>query len=169
VSRKRSVPIWLLLALAGVTIGLLPWTAYLSQTLPAKYETQHWDILWAGFDLFEALALGATAVALARRSPLASPLAAIGGTVLLLDAWFDTITARGGGELRLALLMLLGELPLAAGCYWVAFAGAAPLNAARPAFEAAPRPRAQPDPPAAGRGVLRRTGSAAPSEGRTSR
>jgi hypothetical protein len=167
--RYPKVPVWLLLALAGVTVALLPWTAYLSQTLPAEHVTRHWDVLWSGFDLFEALALGATALALAKRSPLASPLAAVGGTALLSDGWFDTVTARGSAELRVALFMLLAELPLAGACWWIAYAWARPVSAAGRASAAAPRPRARRAPRGEGRAVLRTRGSGAPSEGRTSR
>jgi hypothetical protein len=160
--RRPRAPLWLLLALAGVAVGLLPWTAYLSQTLPARHVTHHWDVLWPGFDLFEALALGGTAVAVARSSAWLSPVAAVAGTALLSDAWFDAVTARGG-ELRLALLMLLVEVPLAAACYWLAF------SAAEPASEAGLPPTATPDRLGRSRAAPRRADSAAPSEGRTSR
>jgi hypothetical protein len=169
VRRARRERAWLLLALAGVTVALVPWTAYLSQTLPARHVTHHWDVLWSGFDLFEALALGATALALARRSPRVSPLAAVAGTALLSDAWFDSVTAQGRGELRLSLLMLVVELPLAGACFWVAFAGARPVSAAGPVFEAGLRPRARRDRRGGGRAAPRRADSAAPSEERTSR
>jgi hypothetical protein len=144
VRRPPRAPHWLLLAFAGVTVGLLPWTVYLSQTLPARHVTRHWDLLWPGFDLFEALALGGTAVALARRSLWLSPVAAVAGTALLSDAWFDTVTAPPGGELRLALLLLLAEVPLAAACFWLAYAGLRRLSAEAPASKADPQPTAQP-------------------------
>ncbi|MEU5923256.1 hypothetical protein [Streptomyces antimycoticus] len=43
--------------------------------------------------------------------------AAATGALLVVDAWFDTVTAAPGGELAAAVAMALGaELPLAAVC-----------------------------------------------------
>jgi len=58
-----------MLLLGLVVVGLLPWTAYLSTSLPGEHVTQHWDLAWAGFDLFEAALLAATLLALIRRWP----------------------------------------------------------------------------------------------------
>jgi hypothetical protein len=100
---------------------LLPWTAYLSVTLPSEHESVHWDIVWPGFDVAIAAALAATIVALVRLSPYLPILAAIAGTLLCCDAWFDTLTSRPGTELAWATVeALVAELPLAAFCFWVA-------------------------------------------------
>ena len=107
---------------AGLAIALFPWTAYLSATLPSDHVTHHWQVAWAGFDLFEALALAATVVAMARRSVFVTVFASVAGTALLCDAWFDLVTAQPGREFAWALLFaLVGELPLAALCFWIAF------------------------------------------------
>ena len=89
---------WLLFVLGGIVLALIPWTAYLSATLPGEHVAHHWDIAWAGFDVFEVIALAATLIALARRSPRLPLFAAIAGTTLLWDAWFDVITANRGSE-----------------------------------------------------------------------
>jgi len=48
--------------------------------------------------------------------------ASVAGTALLCDAWFDLVTAQPGREFAWALLFaLVGELPLAALCFWIAF------------------------------------------------
>src|SRR5439155_246279 len=60
--RLRRARLWLLFVLGGLAIALFPWTAYLSATLPSEHVTHHWQVAWAGFDLFEASALVATAV-----------------------------------------------------------------------------------------------------------
>ena len=113
---------WLLIVLGGVAIGLLPWSAYLSMTLPSTHVTQHWQIAWVGLDLFEASALVATFVAMLRRSPAVAILASIAGTALLIDAWFDLATASPGRDFTWAVVFaLVGELPLAALCFWLAF------------------------------------------------
>ena len=46
--------------MGGVAIFLLPWTAYLSVSLPPKHESVHWDIVWPGLDVGIALAVAAT-------------------------------------------------------------------------------------------------------------
>jgi hypothetical protein len=117
--------------MGGVAIALLPWTAYLSVTLPPKHESVHWDIVWPGLDVGIALAVTATVVGLVRLSTHLPILAAIAGTLLLCDAWFDTLTSQPGTELAWAAVeALVAELPLAAFCFWIAFDAEA-VDAAR--------------------------------------
>jgi hypothetical protein len=171
VARLRRIRVWLLLIVGGVAVALLPWTAYLSATLPSKHLTEHWDIAWAGLDLFEAVSLVLLFVAIARRSPLVPMLAAVAGTALLCDAWFDVTTSGRG--FYWALAEALGaELPLATLCFWLAFEVSEAIGlsaAAGAASAAAPRPTSPRDQPAAGREPARTAGSEAPSAGRTSR
>jgi len=171
--RLAHARLWLLLVLGAVTIALFPWTAYLSATLPSKHVTNHWQVAWTGFDLFEAAALIATFVAMLKRSPLVTILASIAGTVLLCDAWFDLATARPGREFYWSLAFaLVAELPLAFLCFWIAIEVGRVVDAivaANPAWAAGPPPTTQPDPPAEGQAGARTRDSAAPSEGRTSR
>jgi hypothetical protein len=94
--RLAKARVELLFLLGAVVVALFAWTAYLSATLPPKHITQHWDLAWSGFDLFEAAALAGTVIALVRRSSLLPLLAAVAGTALLCDAWFDLITAAPG-------------------------------------------------------------------------
>jgi hypothetical protein len=167
VARLRRIRVWLLLVVGVVAVALLPWTAYLSATLPSKHLTEHWDVAWAGLDLFEAASLVALFVAIARRSSLVPMLAAVAGTALLCDAWFDLTTSGRG--FYWALAEALGaELPLAALCFWVAFEVSEVIGLAA-ASAAAPRPTSPPDRSAGGREPARRAGSEAPSAGRTSR
>jgi len=108
--------------MGGVAIGLLPWTVYLSVTLPPKHESVHWDIVWPGLDVGIALAVAATVVGLVRLSPNLPIFASTAGTLLLCDAWFDTLTSRPGTEFAWAAVeALVAELPLAAFCFWIAF------------------------------------------------
>jgi hypothetical protein len=158
--------LWLLLVLGAVAVALFPWAVYLSTTLPERHLAEHWDVAWVGFDLFLAGSLGLTAIALARRSPLLPLLAAVAGTALLCDAWFDVITAHPGSEQVQALAeALLIELPLAALCFWISARGARISEVSA----AAPRPTARRAPRAAGTADPRASGSEAPSAGRTSR
>jgi hypothetical protein len=117
--------------LGGVAIGLLPWTVYLSITLPPKHESVYWDIVWPGLDIGIALAVAATVVGLVRLSDNLPIYATVAGTLLLCDAWFDTLTSKPGTELALAAVeALIAELPLAAFCFWIAFDAEA-VDAAR--------------------------------------
>ena len=122
IERLRRSRRWLLLVLGLVAVGLLPWIAYLSATLPSKHLAHHWQIAWVGLDIAEVVALVATFVALLRRSPAVTVLAPIAGTLLVCDAWFDVLTAKPGSDLAWAVgFALLAELPLAALCFWIAF------------------------------------------------
>jgi hypothetical protein len=168
--RLRHARKWLLLLLGAVVVALLPWTAFLTATLPGRHVTHHWDLAWAGFDVFEASALAATFVALGRRSFLLAPVAAVAGTALLCDAWFDLITSQPGDDLRWSLVRALAaELPLAALCFWIALDSSRAVASAARASAAAPRPTVQPAPPSESPDAARTPRTAAPSAGRTSR
>jgi hypothetical protein len=171
-SHLRRARHWLILVLGGVALALLPWTGYLSATLPGKHVAHHWDVAWAGFDLFEALALVLTLFALVRGSPRLPLFAAVAGTALVTDAWFDLSTAHPGSEFTWALVeATLAELPLAALCFWIAVDATEALVSAAtaPVLAAAPRPTSPPARPDPGREPARTGGSEAPSVGRTSR
>ena len=55
------VPIrrWVAPVLLLTAAGLLPWTLYLTYSLPSRHVTQHYDLAWVGFDiaLFSAFAV----------------------------------------------------------------------------------------------------------------
>ena len=113
---SRFIPPFFMLA--GVV--LIPWTIWLTFSLPSHHETENWQTVWAGFDFAEAAALIATAITALRRSPWLAPVAAITGTLLCVDAWFDITLEAGGKHLMAAALeAALVELPLAAICFWV--------------------------------------------------
>jgi len=165
VNLARRDRLWLVLLLGVVVVALFPWTVYLSTTLPERHVANHWDVAWVGFDVFLALALASTVFALAFWSPFLPVIAAVAGTALLCDAWFDVITAHPGNERAWAVSeALVVELPLAALCFWLSL----PRASAR-ASEAVPRPRAQQAPRAGVPRGARASGSEAPSAGRTSR
>jgi hypothetical protein len=108
-------------ALLVGALVLIPWTLFLAYTLPARHRVVHWDAIWVGFDLALALALLLTAVAAIRGRPWLAIPATASATLLVCDAWFDVLTARGAHEITTALLeAVLVELPLAALCVWMA-------------------------------------------------
>jgi hypothetical protein len=113
---------WVTLLLGLVAIGLVPWTLYLTFNLPSRHVTLHYDLAWVGFDVALACALAATTVAAVRRSHWLVPLAAVTGTMLCCDAWFDIVTSRAGGEMWEAVAeAVFAELPLAALCAFIVY------------------------------------------------
>ncbi len=117
---RRLVPRWFAATLGATAILLVPWTLWLTFTLPERHVTLHYDIAWVGFDIALAVAFGATAIAGLRASSWLQPLAAVTGTMLVCDAWFDTVTAAAGDEQLAAVLeAVVAELPIAALCFWI--------------------------------------------------
>jgi hypothetical protein len=132
------VPPWIAPAFAFCALVLVPWAAFLIFTLPRNYTANHWRVAWGGFDLGLGTAMVATAIAVARRSPFAEVAAAVTGTLLVCDAWFDVLTAHTTGEMvQASLEALLIELPLAALCFWMASNLARAVEVARPFLQAA--------------------------------
>lgn len=105
---------------------LVPWAAYLYVVLPARVESHNHDLAWAGFDVAMVLALLATTWSLVRLSR-ALPIAASAlATMLVVDAWFDVLTAPPGRDRLVAVVMaVVVELPLAAVASWMAYHGQA--------------------------------------------
>ncbi|MGB2953677.1 MAG: hypothetical protein WBB74_09865 [Gaiellaceae bacterium] len=121
VPRNRRLRTVAVLALAGFAVVIFPWTGYLAATLPRQRIARHWDVLWSGFDVGVGMAAIATIVAIVRRERWVAIAAAVLGTLLVCDAWFDVLTSLGSHDLRWALVEALGgELPLAALCFWLA-------------------------------------------------
>jgi hypothetical protein len=115
-----QLPRWLAPLLGCVALFLVPWTLWLTFTLPSRHITDHYDLAWVGFDIALAIVFAATAWATVRRERWLVPLAAVTGTMLLCDAWFDIVTSQSGGEIvEAALEAVFGELPLAALCAYI--------------------------------------------------
>lgn len=132
------VPPWIAPALFLCAAVLIPWIAFLFATLPSHYAANHWPLAWGGFDVGLGAALASTAVMVAKRSPFAEVTAAITGTLLCCDAWFDVLTSRGISDIaQAAASALLIELPLAALCFWMARNLAHAVEVARPFLQAA--------------------------------
>jgi hypothetical protein len=132
------LPPWIAPAFLLCALLLLPWAAFLIVTLPRNYSANHWRVAWGGFDLGLGTAMVATAIAVARRSPFAEVAAAVTGTLLVCDAWFDVLTARTTSEIvQAGLEALLIELPLAALCFWMATNLARAVEVARPFLQRA--------------------------------
>jgi hypothetical protein len=121
VPRHRRLRALALVVLGCFAIAIFPWTGYLASTLPEEHRAQHWDVLWAGFDVGVGLAAIATLVAVARHQRWLVMAGSVLGTLLVCDAWFDVVTSIGTRDLRWALVeAVCGELPLAVLCFWLA-------------------------------------------------
>lgn len=106
---KRSAYFYVLLA--AITI---PWTAYIAVQLPENNLSAHWDVAWVGFDVGLVSLIIYTAWC-AYRESIYLPFAAVGtATMLVIDAWFDSVTAAGQPQFDQSLMLaVFVELPLA--------------------------------------------------------
>jgi hypothetical protein len=138
-------------ALGLSALLLVPWTLWLTFTLPTRHVTHHYRVAWVGFDVLLAAAFAGTALAALRLSRWLQPLAAMTGTMLLCDAWFDVVTATSGDEQMLAILeAVVAEIPLALLCGWIVLdTGRFHEATARIYLEATKRRETAVEPPAA--------------------
>src|SRR5205823_745177 len=115
------IPRWVTPVLAATAIALVPWTLWLTFSLPARHVSEHYDLAWVGFDAALFAAFVATAYCLWRSSQWLVPLAAVTGTMLVCDAWFDVVTSMHDELGRAVIEAVLAELPLAAVCAFIVF------------------------------------------------
>jgi hypothetical protein len=104
---------------ALLSLGLLPWIAYIAISLPARQLSPNYDIAWAGFDLLLFGGLVSTAYTALRRSRYLSSAATATATILIVDAWFDVMTSPAHELPQALVLCIVVELPLAALCFWL--------------------------------------------------
>lgn len=117
----RVVPGWAGWALIVAGVLMLPWVAGLALVLPVQAEAAHYDAAWVGFDVALCAALLRTGWLAQRGREHIELTAAITGTLLVVDAWFDTVTASNRHAFLVALLLAVCvELPIAAFCLWIA-------------------------------------------------
>lgn len=96
--------------------ALIPWIIYLAVTMEAGETTvRRWGVAWVDLDVAEVIGLVSLALLVRRQDIRASPVAAATGTLFLVDAWFDTVTAHPGIDyLQSMSLAWLAEGPLGA-------------------------------------------------------
>jgi hypothetical protein len=117
----RVVPRWIGWLVVAAGALMLPWVAGLVFILPTRHEAAHYGFSWIGFDLALCAMLIRTGWLAQKGREHIELSAAMTGTLLLVDAWFDVVTADSHRELALALfLAFVAELPLAAFCLWIA-------------------------------------------------
>jgi len=117
-----KLPHSLLKLFAVAALLLVPWTILTAGLLPTKHLDQNWDVVWSGFDIGLLISLAATAYFGWRRSVWVVGAASSAGTFLLVDAWFDCVTAKDGLEnITSFSTAMLFELPLALLAFWIAY------------------------------------------------
>jgi hypothetical protein len=113
---------WLVRLVAVSAMVLIPWAAYLADTLPPSVSARHWPLAWTGLDIAMAAGLGATGWLAIRRDRWLAVPAVSTATLMAADAWFDVCTAPAGRPLAVALADTCVELAEAAACLALAFA-----------------------------------------------
>jgi hypothetical protein len=112
--QPRGAPRRPVFFLAACAAGLIPWTVGLAVTLPNHYVVGTWTLTWTGFDVALIGCFAVTAWALRKQRQIALPAAITTAVLLVCDAWFDVLTAHGGGGLLVsATTALFGEIPIA--------------------------------------------------------
>lgn len=115
------LPSWVAILYAGLAVILVPWTAYLGNTLPVHHLSSHWDISWVGLDVAIASLLILNAVFSYRGSKWLVISASFTTALLCTDAWFDVMSAHSGAPFQQALASaVFVELPLALMTFLVA-------------------------------------------------
>jgi hypothetical protein len=109
----------LVFSTAGV--ALVPWTVWLTSSLPTEHRTMDWDLAWVGFDSILAASFLLTAVAAWRRLSWLPAAAAATGALLLADAWFDILLETRADRELAVFEAVAAELPLALLCFGVAY------------------------------------------------
>lgn len=107
-------PRWIAVVYGLLALVTMPWTIYLAVTLPSRHLSRHWDVAWVGLDVAIVIVLILNAVYSRSRSKWLAMSATATTTLLLVDAWFDIMSARPGKAFIEALVLaLLVEVPLA--------------------------------------------------------
>ena len=121
------------------SVILLPWTAYIAASLPARQLSPHYDVAWAGFDVLLCGALASTAYFALRRSRYLSTAATATATLLVVDAWFDVMTTPSRAATRVDLALCLRRAAAGGGLHLAQLSHPAACRAPDRAVAAPPR------------------------------
>jgi hypothetical protein len=114
-------PRWVAPLYLTLSVLLVPWIVYLAFARPTEFGDGHYRVAWIGLDAMEALALALTAWLAYRRSTWVDIAATAAATLLIVDAWFDLMTATPGWELTQSIAAAAAlEIPLALLSLWIA-------------------------------------------------
>lgn len=119
--KSHLFPGWAVYLFIILGAALIPWTIYLSLTLPAYHITSHWDVSWAGLDIGLLVVSLLTGIFAYTQSHWFVISASVLGSLLIVDAWFDVLDERRGLQLKEAILLaIFVEIPLAILCFFLA-------------------------------------------------
>ena len=116
---SRILPKWVVVFFLGGAVVLIPWIVLMFTVPGVVNGPPRWTFVWGGFDCFLVLGFARTAFNLIRRSPRGGVTAAMTGTMLLIDAWFDVLTTHRGGLMLSILMAVFAEIPCAVICFYV--------------------------------------------------
>ena len=112
----------ILIFFAISAVLLVPWSVLLWQSLPPDHLDKRWNLAWTGFDIGLLISLGLTSLLGLRKSGWVIIPASMAGTLLLIDAWFDCLTAKQGWEYAASLsTAAFIEIPMAIMAFWIAY------------------------------------------------
>jgi hypothetical protein len=96
-------------------LAMIPWTVFLSLSLPVRFKAHDWNVTWVGFDSALIVVLAANAWAAWFRRQILAATSLVAATMLLCDAWFDVNTSIGTKDQWLSILTaLIANIPMAA-------------------------------------------------------
>ncbi|MEV6875297.1 hypothetical protein [Amycolatopsis sp. NPDC051128] len=123
-ARARPRTSWAPRVLGAVAAGMVPWVFVLGRSLPETTQVRHWPAVWIGLDLTVALGCATTARLFHRGDDRARLSASAVAALMVMDAWFDVLTAQAGTEFTQAIVCAVPELALAGLCTWLALRNA---------------------------------------------
>lgn len=123
-ARARPRVGWAPRVLGAVAAGLVPWVVVLGRSLPETTQVRHWPAAWIGLDLTVALGCATTARLVHLGDDRARLSASAVAALMVMDAWFDVLTAQAGLEFTQAVACAVPELALAGLCTWLALRNA---------------------------------------------
>lgn len=116
------LPRGLLKFFAVAAFLLVPWSIILWQSLPSDHLDRRWNMAWTGFDIALIVSLGLTAFLGLKKSGWVIIPASMAAALLVMDAWFDCLTAKQGWEYIASLsLASFIEIPMAGMAIWIAY------------------------------------------------
>jgi hypothetical protein len=116
------LPKWAIALYVLMALILIPWIFDLASSLPSRHLEQHWGTVWVGFDVIMLIAIILTLYFMIKRTVWVVVSATALATLMVIDAWFDVMTAKPGAELREAILSAVLELSLAVLTYHLVYA-----------------------------------------------
>jgi hypothetical protein len=116
---EKLLPRWVVVFFVGGAVVLIPWIVLMFTVPQIVNVTRRWELVWGGFDCFLVLGFAVTGFRLITRSPRGAVTAAMTGTMLLIDAWFDVLTTHRGGQVVSVLMAVFAEIPCALICFYV--------------------------------------------------